>query len=162
MPTSSPASKADLSELVQAIAQSVAEDGLTNPFTAEQWDLLAGYLLPMSVDAGHTLFTQGVKDRTLYFIESGSISVHYEDDKGRLRLAIVGPGSIVGEGAFFSHRPRSATVQTGAPSKLWSLTALRFTELSNRQPAVALGLAMAAGSVLSRRLGNRRRRVAAT
>ncbi|MDA8523356.1 Crp/Fnr family transcriptional regulator [Acidovorax sp. NCPPB 4044] len=159
---SSSTTKADLSGLVYAIAQSVAEDGLSNPFTTEQWDLLAGYLLPMQVDAGHTLFTQGVKDRTLYLIESGSCSVHYEDEKGRLRLAIVGPGSLVGEGAFFSHRPRSATVQTGAPSKLWTLTALRFTELSNRQPAVALGLAMAAGSVLSRRLGNRRRRVAAT
>lgn len=161
-PTSSSAAKADLGGLVQAVSQSVAEDGLMNPFTPEQWELLAGYLLPMQVDAGHTLFTQGVQDRTLYFIESGSCSVHYEDEKGRLRLAIVGAGSVVGEGAFFSHRPRSATVQAGAPSRLWTLTALRFSELSNRQPAVALALAMAAGSVLARRLGNRRRRVAAT
>ena len=80
----------------------------------------------------------------------------------RLRLVIVGPGSMVGEGAFFSHQPRSATVQAGAPSKLWSLPALRFTELCNRQPAVALHLAMAAGAVLAKRLGNRRRRIAAT
>jgi CRP-like cAMP-binding protein len=88
--------------------------------------------------------------------------VHYQDEKERLRLAIVGPGSVVGEGAFFSMRPRSATVQTGAPSRLWALTALRFSELSNRQPAIALGLVMAVGAVLAKRLGNRRRRVAAT
>ena len=40
--------------------------------------------------------------------------------------------------------------------------ALRNPELTNRQPAIALGLAMAAGAVLAKRLGNRRRRVAAT
>ena len=57
---------------------------------------------------------------------------------------------------------RSATVQASAPCKLWSLTAIRFTELSIRQPAIALGLVMAAGAVLAKRLGNRRRRVAAT
>ena len=95
-------------------------------------------------------------------VESGSLSVHYQDEKERLRLAIVGAGSVVGEGAFFSNRARSATVQASAPSKLWSLTAIRFTELTNRQPAIALGLAMAAGAVLAKRLGNRRRRVAAT
>lgn len=123
---------------------------------------VSAYLQPYAVPVGHVLFSQGATDRTLYLVESGSLSVHYQDEKERLRLAIVGPGSVVGEGAFFSMRPRSATVQASAPTKLWTLTALRFTELTNRQPAIALGLAMAAGAVLAKRLGNRRRRVAAT
>ncbi|ART49882.1 Crp/Fnr family transcriptional regulator [Acidovorax carolinensis] len=155
-------SKIDLTGLLNAIAQAGAEDSMTNPLTPAQWDTVSAYLQPYTVPAGHVLFSQGASDRTLYLIESGSLSVHYQDEKERLRLAIVGPGSVVGEGAFFSMRPRSATVQAGAPTKLWSLTALRFTELSNRQPAIALGLAMAAGAVLAKRLGNRRRRVAAT
>jgi len=155
-------SKQDLQGLVQAISQAASDDSMNNLLSQEQWDLLSPYLLPLSMPAGQVLFAQGVNDRTLYLVENGSLSVHYEDDKSRLRLAIVGPGSVVGEGAFFSHRPRSATVQTAAPSKLWSLTALRFTELANRQPAIALQLAMAAGAVLAKRLGNRRRRVAAT
>jgi len=135
---------------------------MTNPLTPAQWETLSAYLQPYALPAGHVLFSQGASDRTLYLVESGSLSVHYQDEKERLRLAIVGPGSVVGEGGFFSMRPRSATVQGGVPTKLWSLTALRFTELSNRQPAIALGLAMAAGAVLAKRLGNRRRRVAAT
>lgn len=135
---------------------------MTNPLSPAQWDVVSSYLLPVVLPAGQVLFTQGAADRTLYFVESGSLSVHYQDEKERLRLAIVGSGSVLGEGAFFSHRPRSATVQASAPSKLWSLTAIRFTELTNRQPAIALGLAMAAGAVLAKRLGNRRRRVAAT
>lgn len=155
-------SKIDLTGLLNAIAQANAEDSMTNPLTPAQWETLSAYLQPYALPAGHVLFSQGVSDRTLYLVESGSLSVHYQDEKERLRLAIVGPGSVVGEGAFFSMRPRSATVQAGVPTKLWSLTALRFTELSNRQPAIALGLAMAAGAVLAKRLGNRRRRVAAT
>ena len=156
------ASKVDLKGLIDAIAQTTAEDSMTNPLTAAQWEVLSSYLLPVVLPAGQVLFSQGATDRTLYLVESGSLSVHYQDEKERLRLAIVGPESVVGEGAFFSMRPRSATVQASAPTKLWTLTALRFTELTNRQPAIALGLAMAAGAVLAKRLGNRRRRVAAT
>ena len=152
--------KVDLHGLVQAISHATAEDSLNNVLTAEQWDLLAPYLLPVSLPGGQVLFQQGTTDRTLYLLESGSLSVHFEDEKQRLRLAIVGPGSVVG--AFFSHQPRSATVQAGSPCKLWSLPAMRFTELSNRQPAVALHLVMAVGAVLSKRLGNRKRRVAST
>lgn len=156
------ASKIDLTGLLSVIAQADADDSMSNPLTPAQWDTVSAYLQPYAVPAGHVLFSQGATDRTLYLVESGSLSVHYQDEKERLRLAIVGPGSVVGEGAFFSMRPRSATVQASAPTKLWTLTALRFTELTNRQPAIALGLAMAAGAVLAKRLGNRRRRVAAT
>ena len=156
------ASKIDLTGLLSAIAQADADDSMSNPLTPAQWDTVSAYLQPYAVPAGHVLFSQGATDRTLYLVESGSLSVHYRDEKERLRLAIVGPGSVVGEGAFFSMRPRSATVQASAPTRLWTLTALRFTELTNRQPAIALGLAMAAGAVLAKRLGNRRRRVAAT
>ena len=155
-------SKLDLQGLLDAIAQASADDSMTNPLTPAQWDILSSYLLPVVLPAGQILFSQGATDRTLYLVESGSLSVHYQDEKERLRLAIVGPGSVVGEGAFFSHRTRSATVQASAPCKLWSLPAIRFTELTNRQPAIALGLVMAAGAVLAKRLGNRRRRVAAT
>ena len=163
MNVSSPiGSKVNLQGLLDAIAQATADDSMTNPLTPAQWDVLAAYLLPVVLPAGQVLFSQGATDRTLYLIESGSLSVHFQDEKERLRLAMVAPGSVLGEGAFFSHRARSATVQASAPCKLWGLTALRFTELSNRQPAIALSLVMAAGAVLAKRLGNRRRRIAAT
>ncbi len=157
-----PPTKHDMQGLIHAILQATAEDSLSNPLNSEQWEVFSAYLQPCHLAAGQLLINQGANDRTLYFVESGSLSVHYEDEKGRLRLAIVNPGSVVGEGAFFSQRPRSASVQAAAPSKLWNLTALRFTELGNRQPAIALAVAMAAGAVLAKRLGNRRRRVAAT
>ncbi|ADV02100.1 cyclic nucleotide-binding domain-containing protein [Alicycliphilus denitrificans] len=157
-----PFPRVDLTGLIEAISQTTADDGMNNVLSREQWGLLSSYLQPVNLPAGQVLFAQGTNDRTLYLVESGSLSVHSENENQRLRLAIVGAGSVVGEGAFFSHRPRSATVQASAPSKLWSLTALRFSELANRQPVVALQLAMAVGAVLAKRLANRRRRVAAT
>lgn len=158
----SSAAQADLHGLISTLDQAAAEDSMKNPFSPAQWSALSPYLQPCTLASGQVLFTQGASDRTLYLIESGSLSVHSEDDKGRLRMAIVGSGSVIGEGAFFSGGQRSASVQAAAASKLWGLSALRFTELSNRQPALALGLAMAAGAVMAKRLRNSRRRVAAT
>ncbi|WP_395027071.1 Crp/Fnr family transcriptional regulator [Comamonas odontotermitis] len=152
----------DIGGLIAAINNCQDEESMINPLTNAQWEILAPYLAPTNLGASQVLFQQGSQERTLFFVESGSLSVHFEDEQQRIRLAIVGPGSIVGEGAFFSHRPRSATVQAVSATRLWGLPSIRFTELCNRQPAVAAALAMAAGSVLAKRLGNRKRRVATT
>ncbi|GGH65095.1 hypothetical protein GCM10010975_32550 [Comamonas phosphati] len=151
-----------MSALVQAMTSSVAPDSPHNVPTAAQWELLAPYLVPVNLAASEVLFAEGALDRNLYLVESGSLSVHYQDAKERVRLALVGPGSVIGEGAFFAHRPRRATVQAAAPSRLWCLTALRFSELSNRQPALALALVLMTGQVLARRAADSRRRVAST
>jgi CRP/FNR family transcriptional regulator, cyclic AMP receptor protein len=150
----------DVSALVNAIVHDQAEDSLRNPFTTAQWDTLAPYLQPVALSSGDVLMRQGDVDSTLYLVESGTLSVHYEDAKGRVRLAMVGAGTVLGEGGFFSHHERRATVQAAAACKLWALVALRYTELCNRQPAIALALTQAAGRVLALRAGNRRRRPA--
>jgi CRP/FNR family cyclic AMP-dependent transcriptional regulator len=152
----------DVQGLIQAINHNESGDAFQPALTASQWELLGTYLQPFAMSAGQVLIEQNAQDRTVYLIESGTLTVHYEDEKGRLRLAQVGPGSAVGEGAFFSRQPRNATVQAGSACKVWSLTPIRFTELSNRQPGMALEVAMALGSLVSRRLSNRPKRVAVT
>jgi CRP/FNR family cyclic AMP-dependent transcriptional regulator len=154
--------KFDIQNLITVIKKNTSSDGFTPALTTEQWDLLAGYLQPFALAQGQRLIEQGAIDRTLYLIESGSLTVHYEDDKGRVRLAVVEAGSAVGEGAFFSRLPRNATVQAASAARLWCLTPIRFSELTNRQPAVALEIAMGLGSLVSRRLMNKPRRVAVT
>jgi CRP-like cAMP-binding protein len=163
MNTSFPAPmRADIMVLAQAMRQSNALDAVPLNLTDVQWQSLADFLQPMALPQGQVLIEQGVKDRTVYFVESGSLTVHYEDAKERVRLALVGPGSLLGEGAVFSHLPRSATVQAGAPSRLWCLTPLRFRELSTRFPPIALELTLAMAAVLACRMYNRPKRVAVT
>ncbi len=154
--------KFDVQGLIQAVTHNHSGDAFSPAFSPAQWDLLASYMQPFALMASQVLIQQGSLDRTLYLVESGSLSVHFEDDKGRVRLAIVGPGSAVGEGAFFTRMPRNATVQAAGPSKIWSLTPIRYAELANRHPAVALELSMALGALVSRRLMNKPRRVAVT
>lgn len=153
----------DIQGLIQAItANAGAIDAFSPQLNASQWELLSTYMQPFALNTGQVLIEQNAKDRTVYIVEAGSLTVHYQDDKGRVRLAVVGPGSAVGEGAFFTRQPRNATVQAAAASKIWSLTPIRYTELANRQPALALEIAMALGSLVSRRLANRPKRVAVT
>jgi CRP-like cAMP-binding protein len=154
--------KFDVQGLMKAITENDTTDIFAPKLSTAQWDILGSYLQPFGVTGGQVLIQQGADDRTLYLVESGSLTVHYEDSKGRLRLAVINAGSAVGEGAFFSRNPRSATVQASGTSKIWSLTPLRFSELGKRQPEIALEIAMALGSLVSRRLANKPRRVAVT
>ena len=152
----------DVHGLVHAIAHNQSLDAFHANLTAKQWELLGTYLQPFAVRQGQVVIEQSASDRTVYLVETGQLTVHYEDDKGRLRLAVVEAGSAVGEGAFFTRQPRNATVQAASAAKLWSLSPIRFTELTNRQPQLALEVALALGSLVSRRLANRPKRIAVT
>lgn len=152
----------DVQGLVKATMRNESIDAFRPALNAKQWELFGSYLQPFAVRQGQVLIEQNATERTVYFVESGALTVHYEDDQHRLRLASVDAGSAVGEGAFFTRNPRTATVQAASACKLWSLTPIRFTELTNRQPAIAVEVAMALGSLVSRRLANRPKRVAVT
>ncbi len=157
-----PSESQGIQALAMAMKVSQALDTLPLHLSEAQWTLLADYLQPMSVRTGDVVIEQGVKDRAVYLVESGSLTVHYEDRNDRIRIALVGAGSILGEGAFFSQLPRSATVQAGGDSRLWCLTPLRYRELSVRAPDIALELTLAMAAVLARRFYNRPKRIAVT
>lgn len=155
-------SPTDLLGLAEAMANCHEVDSLRCQFTPAQWTVLASYMQPLALTASQVLLKKGAVDRTVYFLESGILSAHYEDEKQRLRMALINAGTVVGEGSFFSHLPRKATVTASSPCKLWGLNALRFAELSNRHCAVAHELTLGMGSVLAKRLYHRQRRVAVT
>jgi CRP-like cAMP-binding protein len=160
--TPAPAARFDVLQLAQAMRLSNALDAVPLNLPDPQWRLLGEYLQPVSLRQGQVLIEQGVKDRTVYFVEAGSLTVHYQDSRERVRIAIVAAGSLLGEGAFFSHLPRNASVVAGSDCRLWCLTPLRFRELSSRQTQIALDLTIAMSAVLARRMYNKPKRVAVT
>lgn len=145
-----------------AVAQNTSDDAFAPALQPAQWELLGSYLQFVELPAQQVLISEAAQDRTLYFVETGSLSVHRLSSSGQVQLAMINPGSVVGEGAFFSHLPRSATVTAATTSRLWRLTPLRFGEMANRQPRVALELSLALGLVMARRLRHKVRRVAVT
>lgn len=152
----------DIHGLMRATAANESPDVFRPALQTGQWELFGSYLQPLAVRQGQVLIQQNGSDRTVYLVESGTLTVHYEDEQRRIRLASVESGSAVGEGAFFSRQPRNATVQAATPCRLWSMTPMRFAELSNRQPQIALEVTMALGALVSRRLANRPKRIAVT
>ena len=152
----------DLLGLAEAMANCHEVDALRCQFSPVQWDVLASYLQPFVMNAGQVLMKKGALDRTVYFIESGMLSAHYEDETSRLRMALISAGTVVGEGSFFSHLPRKATVTASSPCRLWCLNAMRFAELSNRHCTVSHELTLGMGGVMAKRLYHRQRRVAVT
>ncbi|RYF15810.1 MAG: cyclic nucleotide-binding domain-containing protein [Comamonadaceae bacterium] len=152
----------DIHHLIAATAGNDTADVFRPSINAGQWELFGSYLQPLLLKPAQVVIQQGASDRTVYLVEAGALTVHYEDETGRIRLATVEAGSAVGEGAFFSRQPRNATVQAAGVCRLWSMTPMRFAELSNRQPQIALEVAMALGGLVSRRLANRPKRVAIT
>lgn len=154
--------KIDIRRMAAACQENGREPALGKHLHVAAWSQLLPYLHPAPIAASQVLISQGASDRTVYFIESGSLSVHYEDAAGRIRLAIVGPGSAVGEGSFFSHAPRNATVQAASPSRVWAMTPVRFTELAKQHPQTALAVTLALGALVAERMLDRRKRISVT
>lgn len=163
VPTNAPGMPQTIIGLLQALQTNSNPDTVKLTLGVAQWQVLAGYLQTFTMEVGQALIEQGSKDTTVYIVEAGTMNVYQQTETGQnAHVAIVGAGSCVGEGAFFSRMPRNATVQAASRCKMWSITPMRFTELSNRHPAIALAFVMALGSVLARRLANKPKRGAVT
>ncbi|KPU98735.1 Crp/Fnr family transcriptional regulator [Variovorax paradoxus] len=151
-----------IQNLSRAIADNTSNDAFALILNVQQWDTLAGYLQPQDVTVGDVLIAQGAQDRSVFFLESGALSVHRVSSKEQMRLAVLTAGAVVGEGSFFSRQPHAANVVVTGAGRVWRLTTTRFSEMSNRQPNLALELTMALGAVIAKRMAHRSKRVAVT
>lgn len=158
-PTPSTAQR-DVSGLITAISRNTEAGGLSKTLDAYRWKVLVDYVQPATHKRGELLIGQGEMDRKLYFVESGDLKVDMHTDKGIMHLAIVGPGSVVGEGCFFSRVARSAAVSAYTDCKVWIMAPADFDRLAHVQPSVALALCMALGTVLATRTLDMSRRLA--
>lgn len=142
----------DVSGLVAAIARNTEEWSLGRFLEGFRWGVLAEYVTAAQLERGHLLIAQGDRDRTLYFLESGNLKVDMKSDAGLVHLAVLGPGTVVGEGGFFSTLPRNASVSVYSDCKVWSMGVGKFAELARQHPSVALALTLALGAVLASRM----------
>jgi CRP/FNR family cyclic AMP-dependent transcriptional regulator len=91
----------------------------------------------ISLKKGHTLFETGAVGDGCHLLEEGVLKVSIASDQGAERiLAILGPGSIVGELAMIDGLPRSATVQALRDSKLTFVSRSVFLECLRDYPEI--------------------------
>jgi CRP-like cAMP-binding protein len=143
----------DITTLVQAVQTSKAGDAFNAGLHAQQWQDLAAYLARHDLRAGEMLMRQGDVGRSAYLVEQGNLQVFVTGGPpGRQRIAVLRPGSLVGEPGLFADVPRGANVEAMTPCVVWGLSAARLDEMCVQVPAVALQLVRAAGMVMATRM----------
>lgn len=156
------AQNAAINGLITAISRNTEDGVLAKHLGAPSWYIVADYLHPHEFERGHLLIAQGAPDRNIYFLESGNLKVDVKTDKGLVQLAILGAGTVVGEGSFFSRLPRNASVLTYTACKVWEMSPADFETLGKKHPSVALSLSVALGAILATRMLDVSKRIAIT
>jgi CRP/FNR family transcriptional regulator, cyclic AMP receptor protein len=135
-------------QLVQAIDALDATDALQCKLTLEDWKLLAPYLSMRFLKVGDPLMQEGESDRELFILADGELQVSILGNP----VATLAPGTVVGEGTFFSGAPRSATVTPSQPGVAWGLKWDKFDALTVKHPRVAVDLVKGLAAVLAVRM----------
>ncbi len=130
-------------ELLQA-HHGMLIDGLTNVFGAFNPEMLR-HVLPrvewIELGGGELLFRQHDRGESLFFIVSGRLRASRMDETGRrIVLGEIARGETVGEMAFFTGEPRTATVTAMRDSVLACFSNAVFRELLLAYPLVSLNM----------------------
>jgi CRP/FNR family transcriptional regulator, cyclic AMP receptor protein len=135
-------------QLVEAIGALDATDALQCKLTLADWQLLAPYLSIRFLRVDDPLMQEGDSDRELFILADGELQVTIHGN----RIATLKPGTVVGEGTFFSGAPRSATVTPTVPGVAWGLKWERFDAMTNKHPKLAVDLVKGLAAVLAVRM----------
>lgn len=118
--------------------------GLTSIFGDFNQDMLQ-HVLPrvewVELGGGDVLLREGEVDESLFFVLSGRLRVFTTDAEGqRTEIGEVARGETVGEMAFFTGEPRTATVAALRDSVLARFSKEVFRELLLAYPLVSLNM----------------------
>jgi CRP/FNR family transcriptional regulator, cyclic AMP receptor protein len=138
----------NVANLIDAIAAHTGEDALHTGFGPQDWEKAARFFSVVYLQVGRELMAEGQNDRDLYIIEAGTVDVQI---RGNF-VATLTPGTVVGEGTFFSGTSRSATVVCREPGVAWCLSEANFDAMAKKEPRLALALMRGLGGVLAQRM----------
>ena len=118
-------------------------------------DRLMPYLERQEVPAGAYLIRQAENSESLYFIESGLVTVRLElGDSRFLRLRTMGAGTVVGEVGLFLGGKRTASVVAENACTVHRLTRGAFERMSQEDSGLALAFHRYVVCLLAERLTN--------
>ena len=138
----------NVEQLVRAIGALDATDALQCKLTLDEWKSMAPYLAIRFLKVGDPLMLEGDTERELFILAEGELQVSILGSP----VATLKPGTVVGEGTFFSGAPRSATVTPTRPGVAWGLNWDRFNALTAKHPGLAVDLVKGLAAVLAVRM----------
>jgi SulP family sulfate permease len=134
---------------------------------------IMAYLEKREVEEGYYLMRQGEASDGLYFIESGQLIAEIstggepsEKDMSsgagkRIRLRAMRPGTVVGEVSLYLGIPRTASVVTSKPSKLYFLSSEALRRMEEKKPELASAFHQFIARLLAERLSDNSRTIQA-
>lgn len=104
------------------------------------WSLRRSFVLasrPLALRAREVLFHAGDRGDGCYIVRSGVVkaAVVARDGQERL-LAVLGPGSFIGELSLIDDEPRSATIAALKPCRLLHVSKAAFFRLADDNPLI--------------------------
>jgi len=116
-------------------------------------DRFLGYLERKKAPGGHTLIQQGDPPHSLYFLESGQVTVQLRNEYSQsIRLRTMGPGTVVGELGLYLRTNSAASVITERESVFYRLTAEALKNIEEKEPEIAAAFHKYMAQRLGRRL----------
>ncbi|MFP6871957.1 MAG: iron-containing redox enzyme family protein [Verrucomicrobiales bacterium] len=107
---------------------------------------------PLTLPQGAVLIAEGEQDRTLFLLQSGSLSVSQYTDDIEQQLGTIKAGDVAGEIAFVNEGPRLATVTIREEAQLLKLDHLSVISMLAEHPAVLADLMRALAARVALRL----------
>lgn len=104
---------------------------------------LAAVFSAKTMEAGKTVFIENMLGESLYLIRSGTIRISKMMAEGDEEILVVlGAADVFGEMAIFDGAHRSATARVAEDAVLLCLSKSDFEQLSAKEPALSLRLAL--------------------
>ena len=145
--------------LIRTLEVAVSQSSNDNTLKLPHWDtacwerLLADAEL-LTLANGDILLQRNEATNDLFFLVEGTleVSIPQSGSQSMSPLAVIQPGSVVGEIAFFDDHSRSASVWSRGETILFRLRRPAFMDFRGREPALAADLLFALGKILAERL----------
>jgi CRP/FNR family cyclic AMP-dependent transcriptional regulator len=98
---------------------------------------LAGLCMPREYPSDTLLITEGDTGLGLFILTSGRVEVYKGEGEGRIQLAELERGAILGEMSLIDDQPRSASAVTLEPTNCLLITRGSFQTLVKKDPEIA-------------------------
>ena len=129
------------------------ECSLLKSFTNDELKELADYFDLTTFAKGELLFDEYDKPECFYLIKEGKVGLFRNDNFGRwTKVAVVYPGTPLGECAFFLGSPHSLRAVAESPVKAFKIDRASFDELREKRPELLVKFMEVVLSILAERL----------
>ena len=109
----------------------------------------------VEVQKGQAVFRQGDPSDSMYFLESGMVSIQLELERNKiLRLKKLAPGTVFGEMGLYTTAPRSASVVASEDCILYRLSAKTLSALQSKAPVLVSAVHRFIVNLLAQRVAN--------